>query len=338
MHSGSLEDFIVLLRPKPEYRLRMDPASPLPKWFAYPIARSGYRVHLSRSLAEIRKIVGAPHAFRPLVLVFNVSLLEWFITLVLRRRCRIISLYQWRAFEHIAPLKRFICRTVLSASEQLLVYSKLAETSLRDRFPNKPVRWMGLYTDTAFFRPQPETQSLPLPARFLLVPGNHKRDERLVCDIAERLQIPIIRFSSSPLVFREYDARACRYVTLLKNLPFHQVRELYQRAAVVLNVVDDSQWPVGITTFSEGLAMNATIITPSGHSASGYQFEDGTRPYYNVVDFRSVSEWCDAARHALKFGHTFFVNRSPRALAERLCSLEAVVATWSSLSRAAHHS
>jgi hypothetical protein len=329
---SSMEDFILLMNPDAEQRKRMRPDTDLPKWFGYPIIRSGYRVHFSRSTKEIRSILAKNRSIRPLVLVFNVSLLEFLVVQALRRKCRVVSLFQWVALETLPPLKRFIYRSILSASEQILVYSRIQQDYVRRRFPRAEVRWMGLYTDTVFFQPQMKAAPRPVPGPFLLVPGNHKRDEKLIVEVAETLQMPIVRFSSAPAVIREYSARQSPHVKFLANLSFERIRSLYQQAAAVLNIADDSEWPVGVTTFCEALAMNARIITPSGHSASGYEFEDGTKPYLNVSDPTKSSHWCEATRALLQAQTDFPVNRTPRNLAEKLCSLEAVVRSWSSLS------
>jgi glycosyltransferase involved in cell wall biosynthesis len=313
----------------------MQADSGLPKWFASPIIEAGYRVHFSRSFWQIRSIIGKAGAVKPLVLVFNIALLEYWVALFLSRRCRIVSLFQWRKLENLSVVKRFIYRTILASSDQILVYSRMHEDYIRARFPRAKVSWIGLYTDTHFFQPQTQTVAPAVVEPYLLVPGNHKRNEQIVFEIAETLRMPIVRFSSEPLVAREYALRQSPYVKFLANCSFEQIRSLYQQSAAILIIADDSEWPVGITSFCEALAMNAIVVTPSGNSASGYEFEDGIKPYYNVPHPGKVSDWCNVVRAVLQKQTRFPADRSPRKLAEKLCSIESTVRSWSALSAVA---
>jgi hypothetical protein len=329
--TATVDDFIALMEPTAEQLARMEPDAALPKWFGYSIAQSGYRAHFTRSIKKIRSIVSQAGSRKPVLLVFNVSLREFWLVLLLSKRCHIVSLFQWRKLGSLPVGKRFIYNSILSASKTILVYSRIQEKYVRARFPRAETRWMGLYTDTEYFRPDAQKGSRLFSEPFLLVPGNHKRDENLVREIAESMGMLTVRFSSSSEVAREYASDQSTRIKFMASPSFSEVRNLYQQAAVVLNMGDDSEWPVGITTFCEALSMNARIVTPAGHSASGYQFPDGTKPYLNVNDASKVSDWRRAARALLRADHRFPENRTPRDLAEKFCSLAEAVATWRSL-------
>ena len=124
-----------------------------------------------------------------------------------------------------------------------------------------------------------------------------------------------------------------RSVEVRSGISFQQLRTLYDDADAVLNVVDDSLWPVGITTFCEALAMDKLVITSGGHSCSGYAFEDGSKPYVTVERSRDVDCWLAAIRSAQRSEGCWISGKGPRDMALRLCSFDAAVENWKSVIR-----
>jgi hypothetical protein len=122
-------------------------------------------------------------------------------------------------------------------------------------------------------------------------------------------------------------------VECLSRISFGEVRQLYQSARLVMNAVDDRYWPVGITTFCEALAMDRPIITSAGHSCSGYQFDDSSRPYWTVQDPFDTEQWVALVREVLALNGQRLLGASPRELALKLCSFNASVNAWSDIHR-----
>lgn len=322
-------DFIALMSPTDAQRRRLQDGSDAPKWFAYPLLQCGCKLHFSRSFRQIQEVLKGRSRSKPLLLVFTLSLFDFCTALGLQRHCRVITLYQWRPLERLAPLKRLTYWLVLRASHKILVYSKLAQTYLSSKFPGKRIQWIGLYTDTDYFSPEQVREPPLVETPYLLVPGNHKRDEGQLVRVAGELKTQIVRCASDPRVRTFHLNQPSRFVRVLTGIPFSQVRNLYHYSAGVLNMVEDGEWPVGITTFCEALSMNSRIATPAGHSASGYCFEDRTKPYLIVADSSRLTRWYEAARELLAQHPVWRGTMSPRALALNLCSVRPCAAAWS---------
>lgn len=310
------------------------PTGSLPRWFAAPIAAADPGLSISRDPRTTLRSLVDPAAMRS-AMVFNVGMLEAIASAIPLRRTRLVSLHQWWPPELLPAWKRAIYANVLGNSRMILTYSCQDETLLRKRFPGADIRWIGHFVDTEFFRPSDNPR---WTGDYILCPGDHRRLEHVVTGVAETLGTKIIRFSTDPRVLAYHEAHSSAYVQCLGNIPFTEVRELYQSAKIVLNAVDDRHWPVGITTFCEALSTNRPVVTSAGHSCSGYEFEDGTRPYLTVENIFDVSDWTNAVCRALELDGKWPQSRSPRDLAQRICSFETMTSTWKSVIRDAESS
>ncbi len=237
------------------------------------------------------------------------------------------SLFQWVPVDvQSSLLKKFIHRRVLRRSRVIATYSRLSEVQLRKDFPRVPVCWIGHFIDTVYFDPLKASEP-SVRGDYMLVVGCHKRHEDVIREIASRSGERIVRVSADPATAEYHRQNPCSNVTVLTSVEFSELRNLYHRASIALNVVDDALWPVGITSFCEALAMDRPIVTPAGHSCSGYEFEDGSRPYETVQDSRCVDQWLTAIRK-VRQRRSALPGRSTRDLAVRLCSFDAVAAGW----------
>lgn len=316
---------IVLMEPVASQLERMEAGDHgLPRWFAAPLAAAASGdFAFSRSLPSLLRSGWLGKAAEP-ALVFNVGPLEAALAL-LPTRLRLACLYQWPPPEQLGTAKRFIYKRLLAKSELILAYSRATQAELVRRFPGTPVRWIGLFTDTEFFGP---ARSQAPPEDFILCPGDHLRIEPVVSFLARELGVRVVRFSTSPAVAAYHRENPNPYVECLSGIPFSKVRDLYKSARLVLNAADDRYWPVGITTFCEALAMDKLIVTSGGHSCSGYEFEDGSKPYFTVRNCYDQREWLGAVRLALCGAKSSADGQSPRDLALRLCSFDATMAGW----------
>jgi hypothetical protein len=237
----------------------------------------------------------------------------------------ICTLYQSWPLDMMPLYKRCAYRAVLRRSAVIVVYDALSEHYIRARFPDKEVVRLGLFTDTEYFAP---TGTRIAGEPFIFCPGNHRRHEDVLVGIAQRTGMPVVRTSVDRQVARFYEGRMGCGVRFEFQAGFGRVRDLYRNAALVINVVDDRYWPVGVTTFCEALSMDKVVITSAGHSSAGYEFPDGMRPYLTVQNAMDVDEWVCRIQQVLKGEVRFDGPRSPRALAQLLCSEQAAVSTW----------
>lgn len=322
-------DFIVLLELTSEQHLRMNENSTEPKWFGYPISKTNYNLYFTRDWLQIFRLIvkNKTSGF----LVFNVDFLEVLICLMsylLPGRIKICSLYQWLPFEKLNILKRIAYKVVINSSKAIVCYSSSAIDYLNKIWKLKNYFWIGLFTDTAFFKPDNKLQKT---RNYFLCPGNHLRDECMVLKIANETGCHIIRYSNDPAVMKFYRDNKIGQVEFKSNLSFDEVKSLYNNSLGVLNVVDDTDIPAGITTFCEGLAMNKIVITPAGHSSSGYNFDTGEVPFIKITNSKSLVEWVQAIERVLNKNFQITETRTPRALAENLVSFNAVNRKWSEI-------
>lgn len=317
----------VLLAPSPsDLERALGTGSGVPLGFGAPLAAAaGNNFSFSRSLRALLFSGGSDGGAEP-ALVFNVGPLEAALAL-LPVPVRICSLYQWRPPEQLSPMKRFIYDQLLKKTKVIATYSQITKADLERRFAGKAIRWIGMFTDTDFFDPA-KAEAVAAAEPFLLCPGDHLRIEPVVSFIARELRMRVVRFSSGRGTGRFYAENPNPFVECLSGIPFSKVRDLYQSARLILNAADDRFWPVGITTFCEALAMNKLIVTSGTHSCSGYEFEDGSKPYYTVRDCFDHEEWLSTTKAALANEKPWRDGRSPRDLALRFCSLTASAADW----------
>ena len=321
---------LALMRPGQEQLQRtFSNDTSLPRAFAWPIIQAGFDVRfLSGAAGQLRQVAAFARQGSPAcLLIFTLSLKEFFAAMLFRHRLRICSLFQWIPLGSVPAHKRICYRLVLASSRVIAVYNRIAEGYIRQRFPKVTVARIGLFTDTDYFKPEADRKGAG-DGDFLLCPGSHRRDEGLAIQIARETGLRLVRFSQGASAQRYYAEHKPAMARLESNISFERMRELYARAAAVINVVDDSQLPAGITCFCEALAMNCPVITPAGHSSAGYEFADGSKPYVQIANPADSSEWTGAVRSVLSRRGNWPPGRSPRDLALQMCSAETSAREW----------
>jgi len=319
----------IFMSPSGGQMQRMEAACQIgPKWFAYPIVQAGFDVHFrvpgQNYRSQLRHLI--KDSSGPIsVLVFTTGIEETLMALEYYKQVRICSLFQWIPLHRLPFHKRACYKAVLNASSVIAVYSTIAEEYVKSLYPDKPVIQIGLFGDTDFFTP---SNGRTRSDNFVLCPGGNLRNENLLIKIAKRLYLPIIRFSNDPECRRYYEEHANHPIQFLYDVSYERMRLLYQQAACVLNVVDDSHIPAGIYAFCQALSMNCNIITPHGHSSGGYQFSDGTKPYYILKNMDDVDEWVNLVQRVLQRPRVWAPGKSPRDLARIFCSLDKSVQDW----------
>jgi glycosyltransferase involved in cell wall biosynthesis len=311
----SVEKICILASPDKSKRFNHSGLD-VPKWFSLPLEQL-CKTYFTETLPKIRNVSGKKG-----FLIFNISWREVFVALLYGRWCPICSLFQWVPLEKLSWIKYFCYRIVLKHSKVIVTYNQIAYDYIKKHYPKKKVFFLKLWVDTDFFKPCDSHTSV---GRFLLCPGSHRRNEAMVCKLAKSLGIPIVRFSQDSEAISYYKKNPCDLVDFRYNISYEEMRQLYNDASAVLNIVDDRQIPAGLTCFVESLAMDCTVITPSGHSSAGYQFNNGKKPYYTVSESAGFEEWKQVIETALEKPIT---NGLARQYAEQYASLEAARKLW----------
>jgi glycosyltransferase involved in cell wall biosynthesis len=163
---------------------------------------------------------------------------------------------------------------------------------------------------------------------FLLVPGDHKRDEAVLTELSERLSMRIVRVTRSREAANAVEELSPN-VELLFDVSFEDLRHLYQTCHSVLILSDSSEIPAGITSLAEALSCGADIVVTSGHSNS-WPREIAWSVPYSVVPPTATAEQIATAINRLDNDARARVERAnrSRAFALRELSGAAVSCQW----------
>lgn len=245
--------------------LRLRPReSGLPGWFGYPIMAAGYDFCCDKS-PFWKLLMCLWRRQRCVLLCFNPSVV-YFALFLLPLPFRRVSLFQWKPLGRVGRVKGLVIWLTLFRSHQIVVYSHVSARYLRRLFPRKHIRQIGLFVDENFFSPLLSGGSEASP--FILVPGDHKRDERFLGGISESLGLKLIRVTRNSCVKSAVEGLAHEGVEVRYNVSFEELRTLYQVSSVVLILSDSSEIPTGITTLAEALSCGADVVISRGQSSS----------------------------------------------------------------------
>jgi glycosyltransferase involved in cell wall biosynthesis len=133
--------------------------------------------------------------------------------------------------------------------------------------PPEKLAWLPFGVDTAFFRPGADAER----KEYVLVPGNHRRDEAAVMDAARSSGGPrVVRVTNAPWVRETYrraldeDAHLAAGLTLERSVSAERLRELYQRARLVWLPLLASREPAGLTAALEAAACGCPLLVSRG--------------------------------------------------------------------------
>ncbi len=223
--------------------------------------------------------------------------------------------------------KRLPVAYALARARLVLAQDALRLARFRRELGARRTRFFPWLVDDVFFQPRPGVARTPM----LFVPGDRGRLDEVVMEIARRSGRRLVRVSRyfPEPVLAAY--QACPHIDLRYFVRWDELLDLYQEASVVLNVTDDAQTSAGMTSFLEGLALNALVITPAGHSSAGYEFEDGSRPYLTIAQPRDVDAWLEAIALADRHPRQWPEGRAPRDLFLKMSGLGATSRRWREL-------
>ncbi len=303
-----------------------------PRPFFQPALAAGFELVDASTPACFAAAVKAPVAGPRLAFLYTLA--PWHFTAIARhaRRIPFVLYYQNAWPEKLPWLKRLAARFALNRARLVLLQDRLCLERFSPELGPARTLFFPWHVDDTFFdpalcRPQP-----PATEPWLFVPGDRARLDDVVMAIARLTGWRVLRVSRffAPGVLEAYAAHP--NVEVRHFVPWAELRDLYASASAVLNVVDDGETSAGMTTLLEALALNARLVTPTGHCSAGFCFADGHRPYHPVERPRDPKAWVAAIEAALK-APPAPVGRKPRDLFVSLAGNEACAERWRTVFR-----
>lgn len=234
-----------------------------PKWFANGIISAGYEFRCEKNPA-INLLMSLWKGKKITLLCFNPSLI-YLILFILPLPVKRVSLFQWRPLGKSSFIKVILIKLLLLRSDKIVVYSYIAKRYLNRYFKSKQVEQIGLFVDTDYFVPKISHSN---NKKFILVPGDHKRNETLLNSIAKKLNIHIIRVTRDNNVRNAVIDLNSESITVKYKIDFIELKKLYQDCSAVLIISDSKEIPTGITTLSEAISSGAPTVITRGQSCS----------------------------------------------------------------------
>ena len=300
-----------------------------PLEFHHGAVHAGFEVVRGDTLPLLRAALRSARAQARKVILFVYSLRAYDV-LVLARYGRTVPVVIY--YQNIDPVlmpwrKRLFVTYALRRARLVLVQDALRLARFSAVQGAHRTRFFPWIVDDVFFKPAPDIAR----GKALFVPGDRGRLDDVVIEIARRTGRRIVRVSRyyPPPILAAY--QACPLIDLRYYVRWEELLRLYQETAMVLNVTDDSETSAGMTSFLEGLAMNALVLTPAGHSSAGYEFADGFRPYITIAQPRSVDAWAEAIEAAEKHPRVWPAGRTPRDLFLQLSGMASATRRWQEL-------
>lgn len=163
----------------------------------------------------------------------------------------------------------------------VVVSSRQRELLLEAGLPAEKVHFFPDYVDTEFFDPTRVidgelSKDTEVEPGYILAVGQEGRDYRLLLSaLADAETRAIIVPSSAWVETRTLPTPLPGNVTVRTRIPFKQLRQLYRGAsAVVVPVVENTQYAAGVNALLEGLSMGRPVIVSDTPGLKDYLNED----------------------------------------------------------------
>lgn len=303
-----------------------------PREFHHGALHAGFDLMRGDTLPLLRRALKNARAENRPIMIFVYSLRIYDVLVLARYAHRVPTVVYYQNVDPaLMPVaKRLMIHYALRKARLVLVQDALRLARFARSFGADRVRFFPWIVDDAFF--DPHAVATPVePSRMLFVPGDRGRLDDVVIEIARRTGrrvVRVARFFTDP-VMAAY--QTCPLVDLRYYVRWDELLRLYRETAIVLNVTDDGETSAGMTSFLEGLAMNALVMTPAGHSSAGYEFPDGFKPYITIDQPRSADAWVEAINKAERSPPVWPAGRSPRDLFLTLSGMSAAARRWQDL-------
>jgi glycosyltransferase involved in cell wall biosynthesis len=215
-------------------------------------------------------------------------------------------------------------KTILFNAKLVLVNDHLTLQEVKDLGVAKTKVILFPYVvDTQFFQFSNYSQR----EDFLLVPGDNERDETLVQELSLALPYKIVRITREKNNLQAYDLSKYK-VELKYNISFLELRELYQRAAIVVIPLKTKNHASGQTSVLEAIACGAPVLISKGrassivnHFDSIFEVDDNQISTWNYA-ITSIIEKCKHKPQILEASAKLVTDKhSPRFVTEKLANL-----------------
>lgn len=214
-------------------------------------------------------------------------------------------------------------RAILRHVDTVLVNDEVTRDEIR-RLAGREATVIPLVVDTDYFRFAPAGNR----GKFVLVPGDNDRDERLVAELASR-GIEVVRIARSPWISETYRrSRGGANVTVRLFVSYSELRSSYQRASVVLLPLTTDNHAAGQTSLLEAVACGAPVVISETRTSKIL----GNHKSILVCPSRRAEDWVARIREAevltrcdpdvaLNAAAAIRLTHHPEAVADRLVSV-----------------
>ena len=185
--------------------------------------------------------------------------------------------------------------------DRVLVLCRTQETYLRNeaRLPEGKIRFVYNQVDHRFFAPSSERAE-----NYVLSVGRERRDYETLMSAVGSLNVPTTILASSPWSRAEDGQKVIpANVSLRRGLTFATLRDLYERAAlVVVPLQSGTDYAAGVTGVLEAMAMQKPLIVSDTPGIRDYVTPDETARVVPPGDpdalARAIAELLEDRAHA----------------------------------------
>lgn len=176
-------------------------------------------------------------------------------------------------FAHLltSTQKRVLARLTgyLRQAEATLVFSRAQERFLREELGLDERQAQFIYdrVDAQFYYPSPDVPD----GGYVLSVGREQRDYQALVDALRPLRLPCVIVAGSTWSHRTVPVSFPDHFEMREGLSYPELRELYQRArVVVVPVYPDIDYAAGVTTIHEAMACARPTIVSDTPGLAGY--------------------------------------------------------------------
>lgn len=143
-------------------------------------------------------------------------------------------------------------------------------------YPVSKVSFIYDKVDQKFFSPSTEKSG-----EFILAVGQEQRDYETLLNAVSGTDIPLVVVASSPWSSFSVKVQNPKNVTILTNIPFIQLRDLYARARLVVVPLFDVDYAAGANGLLEAMSMGKPLILGRSVGIRDY-IVDGETGWYST--------------------------------------------------------
>ncbi len=186
---------------------------------------------------------------------------------------------------HMNGPKSWLVRLVLKRASHVLVNEVVSGQQVHDLVKRK-AKQLPFFIDTTYFSFAPVVGRKP----FVFCPGSNDRDPDLLLGLAE--QGLEIRWLVNDGNLRARYGRAHPNLQMVSNVPFAELRSLYQTCAACIMPALQDVHAAGQTTGLEAISCGAPLIMSRGRTAGIF----ANLPSVHIIDDHSPSVWLRSVR------------------------------------------